>query len=278
MKYKRHPSITTIQDACKESSFSFSTIEKFDVIREITNLSKKKAIQDDHIPAKILKENVKFFAEYICTCYNYTITDSKFPIFIKMANTTPVFKKESKNKKENFRRVTILPVLSKSLEKLSSKQFSTLFENILSNFQCGFKKVYSIQNCILLILDKWKFAVDNSEAFGALLTDLTKAVNCLSHDILIAKLHPYGLSLTSLRLLSDCISNRKQQIKVENVYSKWQNIETGVPQQSILGPLLFNIFVFDLFLIIHNTYFVSYADDNTPYTMNQNTDSVTKSL
>ena len=92
------------------------------------------------------------------------------------------------------------------------------------------------------------------------------------------KLDSYGLSLTSLRLLSDYLSNRKQQVKVGNVFSNWQNIETGVLQGSILGPLLFNIFVCNLFLILDNTYFASYADDNTSYTINQNTDTVTKSL
>ena len=92
------------------------------------------------------------------------------------------------------------------------------------------------------------------------------------------KLHSYGLSLTSLRLLSDYLSNRKQGKKVENIFSKCQNIETSVPQGSILDPLLVKTFVCDLFLILDNTYFASYADDNTPYTINQNTDSVTKSL
>ena len=100
----------------------------------------------------------------------------------------------------------------------------------------------------------------------------------LSHDLLIGKLHSYGLSLTYLRLLSDYLSNRNQRIKVEKVFSKWQNIETGVPQRSILGPLLFSIFVCNLFLILDNTYFASYVDDNIPYTINQHTDSLTKLL
>ena len=94
----------------------------------------------------------------------------------------------------------------------------------------------------------------------------------------IAELHSNGLLLTSLRLLSYYSSNRKQRIKVENVFSKWQNVKTGVPQGSILGSLLFSTFVFDLFLILDNTYFVSYAVENTPYTINQNTKFVTKSL
>ena len=282
MEYRRHPSITTIQDAYK-GSFSFSTVEKVDVTREIKNLSKKKAIKDDNTPVKILKENVNFFAEYICIFYNHAITTSKLPSFLKMANITPIFEKGSKNKKENFRPVSILPVLSKIFEKPMSKQLSTFFENILSKCQCGFRKGYSTQHCLLLMLEKWKLAVDNNEAFGALLTDLSKAFDCLNHDLLIAKLHsprsPRLLTFsTSPRLLSDCLSNRKQRIKVENVFSKWQNIKTGVPQGSILGSLLFSTFVFDLFLILDNTYFVSYAVDNTPYTINQNTKFVTKSL
>ena len=92
------------------------------------------------------------------------------------------------------------------------------------------------------------------------------------------KLNSYGLSLTSLTsLLSDHLSDRKQWIKVENVFSKWENIETGVPQRSIVGPPLFNVLFCD-FLILDNTYFASYADDKTSYTINQNEGSVTKAL
>ena len=134
MKYRRHPSITAIQNAYKGSSFSFSTVEKVDVTREIQNFSKKKAIQDDGIPVKILKENVSIFAEYICTFCNHTITTSKFPSFLKIANITPIFKKGSKSKKKNFRLVSILPVLLKIFEKVMSKRLSTFFENILSKF------------------------------------------------------------------------------------------------------------------------------------------------
>ena len=97
MKYRRHPSIRAIQDPFKGSFFSLSTVEKVDVIREIKKLSIKKAIQDNDIPVKILKDNVNFFADYICIFCKYTITTSKFPSFPKMANVTPIFKKKSRN-------------------------------------------------------------------------------------------------------------------------------------------------------------------------------------
>ena len=90
----------------------------------------------------------------------------------------------------------------------------------MSKFQCGFKD-YSTQYCLLLMYEKWKLNEDNNETFGALSADLSKAFDCLSQNLLIAELRSYDLSLTSPRLLSDYLSNRKQQIKVENVFSKW---------------------------------------------------------
>ena len=100
----------------------------------IKNLCKNEVIHDDDIPAKILKEYLNFFAEYICSVYNNAIPTSKFPSFLKMSNVTAIFKKGSKNKKENFRPVSILPTLLKIFQKLMSKQLFAFFENILSEF------------------------------------------------------------------------------------------------------------------------------------------------
>ena len=92
------------------------------------------------------------------------------------------------------------------------------------------------------MLETWKRSVDKGKVFGALLTFLSKAFDCLNHELLTAKLNAYGFSLPALRLINDYLSNRKQRTKIENTYSTWLDIIFGVPQGSILGPLLFNVF------------------------------------
>ena len=147
---------------------------------------------------------------------------------MKLANVTPVFKKGARTSKNNYRPVSILPILSKLFERLINKQLSEFFERILSKFQCGFRKVYGAQHCLLMMLETWKEATDNKKAFEALLTDLSKAFDFLSHDLFIAALHAYGLDLASLKILQEYLTNRKQRTKVDSFYSFCENLLSGV--------------------------------------------------
>ena len=128
------------------------------------------------------------------------------------------------------------------------------------------------------MLDKWTLSKDKGDSFGALRTDLSKAFDCLSHELLIAKLAVYDFSRSPLKLMYTYLFDRKQRTKISIFYSSWQDILSGIPQVSILGPLLFNIFLCDLFFIINNIDFASYADDNTPYTTNESAEKVIDKL
>ena len=155
---------------------------------------------------------------------------------------------------------------------------SEFFDNIFSKYQCGFRKGYSAQHCLLVMIEKWKKVLGNGGAFGALLTDLSKAFDYTLHDLIIAKLEAYGFQIDALRLVYDYLSNRKQRVKLNETFSSWRDIDYGVPQGSILGPLLFNIHLCDLFYFLDNFDIASYADDTTLYTVKANNESVLNAL
>ena len=119
------------------------------------------------------------------------------------------------------------------------------------------------------MLEKFKKSLDQGGECAALLTDLYKAFDCLPHDLIIAKLHAYGFDKASLRFIHRYLTNRYQKVKINNFYSVW-SIKHGVPQVSILGPILFNIFLSDMFVMVDDIDTESYADDNTPYSVKQN--------
>ena len=268
-----------IIDKYKNNSiFTFSHVTKEEVSKEIGNLDTTKSYQDIDIPTKIIKQNSDIFASFICKTFNNMVNSSTFPAALKLTHITPAFKNGSKNSKENYRPISILPNVSKIYERCMYKQMSDYLEIFFSKFQCGFRQGISAQHCLLAMIEKWKKCVDQGKTFGALLIDLSKAFDCLPHDLIIAKLNAYGFSLSASKLIRNYLSHRKQRTKINSSYSSWEEILSGTPQGSMLGTLLFNIFVSDLFSVLNDVEFASYADDNTPYVVKNNIKGVIKSL
>ena len=125
------------------------------------------------------------------------------------------------------------------------------------------RKGHSINHVLLRIIENWKAALDSYFFTGPVLMDLSKAFDCIPHDLLIAKLHAYGFGFETLNFLNSYLRNRKQCVKINNICSNFLKILSGVPQGSILGPILFNIFLNDLFLCLKKTDLHNFADDNT---------------
>jgi retron-type reverse transcriptase len=154
---------------------------------------------------------------------------------MKQAQVTPLYKKNNPLEKNNYRRVSVLPILSKLYEKVLEIQLSDFFENKFDPYLCGFRRSHGCQTTMLRLLEDWREALENKYYTAAVLIDLSKAFDCLPHDILLDKLSFYDVSSHSVSLLKSYLTNRKQHIQISSILSGWVDIQKGVPQGSILG-------------------------------------------
>ena len=264
-KYEDHPSITSVKNemtSMDNLKLSFRFVSLNETLDGVNKFNPKKASQATDIPVKIIKDNKDVVSFYVFHNFNNALSSCSFPTSLKYADVRRAFKKDDKTDKENYRPISILPNLSKVYERLMYNQMYPFFDQIVSKLQCGFRKGFSAEQCLIHMIEKWQTYLDIGGHGSALLTDLSKAFDCIDHQLLIAKLNAYGVDTNSLYFLASYLEKRKQRTKVNGSYSNFDGNFSGVPQGSILAPIC----ICDLFFGIGDLNIASYADDNTPYT------------
>ena len=146
----------------------------------------------------------------------------------------------------NYRPVSVLNVFSKVLERFILDQLTSYFKSMLSEFRSAYRKQYTCQYVLLRMIETWRKCLDENKIVSATLMDLSKAFDCLPHDLLVAKLEAYGLDIKTLKHKLSYLSGRKQCVKIRNSFNLLKLILSDIPRGSILGPILFNIFMFFL--------------------------------
>jgi hypothetical protein len=194
---------------------------------------------------------------------NTSLLKGIFPKAWKLARITPIHKAGPATNVENFRPISILPILSKIIERHVHQalyKYLTRYE-LLSQDQSGFRSLHSCATSLTHLVNKWYAALDTGNIIGCLSVDLRRAFDVLSHDILLQKLEIYRFNDLSLRWFSSYLSDRQQSVKISDVMSSFSCIKHGVPQGSILGPLMFILYVNDLPLAVPDLGVNMYADD-----------------
>ena len=163
----------------------------------------------------------------------------------------------------NFRPVSLLNCLSKIYKNYIKNHIVNSTNNYISPHVSAYRKGYNSQHLLIRLLEEWRQHLDNNKVVGGVLMDLLKAFDCVPHDLLIAKLVAYSVDENLLMNICSYLWNRRQCVHINNVHSRFQNVISGVPQGSIVGPTLFNCFFNDFFYFIDKASVHNFADDNS---------------
>ena len=252
------------------SELNFQEIDACDLLPIIENLSIKKATGYDNISIRAVKENKLTIIPILVYLTNLVIENSVFPQCMKVARVTPLLKKGDTTDCNNYRPISILSVISKIIERVLAMQITEHMElnSLLVENQFGFRKGRSTTDAIHKLMEDLYINFNSRTITHGIFLDFSKAFDTIDHEILVKKLKYYNFSSQASQLIKHYLTNRKQFVKIDNFSSSHQNINLGVPQGSVLGPLLFLIYINDLVNAVPDFNCILFADDTNIFSTN----------
>ena len=244
--------------------FSFRPVTRKELYNVIDNLPKHKSPGPGYIPAWALKDSKLSIGTHLQFVVNECINKNTFPNILKTAHVTPVYKKGDRLEPENYRPISVTPTLAKIFERLLLEQLThhLTLKGLINKNQFGFQKQKSCLDTIISLTEKINQCVDENEIVVTLFLDLAKAFNSISIDVFMNKIKRYGIGENARLLLNSFLCDRKQCVKNGIAKSDWVAINHGVPQATVLGPLIFILYVNDFSEAVStNCDVLQFADD-----------------
>ena len=246
-----------------QCSFYLTPITYDKVLGQIKKLHPRKAPGPDNIGNKIVQLCPEIFATNLTIIYNHYIELGEYPDAMKIAKVIPIYKKEIRSLPENYRPISLLSVFDKIFERLICHKLVDFLEkkNILYKFQFGFRKSHSTTLALIELTDNIRQLIDEGNIVLSLFVDFTKAFDTVDHEILLEKIQHYGIRGHSHNFFKSYLTNRSQFTCVNGSQSEIGKITCGVPQGSVLGPILFLIYINDLYRCVDECTTRLFADD-----------------